>query len=215
AAPGPVPAGPGDSVPEGAADREAPGRSVVFRIGAQFRIITIGLEPNETPERLAKTRERYLAKLGPMSDAQRASVRAGWTFLVAEKPGDAAAIRRVADSVGFAYVYIKDRAEWAHPAALILLSTTGVVTRYVYGIEFEPEVLRESIFKAGLAEPQSAVGFMNRCYHFDPAAKDHSRAGVMALRVAAAGFVVLFAGGFGFFLLRRRRTPRSGRPELS
>ncbi|MBA3817623.1 MAG: SCO family protein [Deltaproteobacteria bacterium] len=203
AAPGPAPAG-----------ADQPG-DMVFRIGAQFRIITIGLEPTETPERLAKTRERYLAKLGPMSDAQRASVRAGWTFLVAEKLGDAAAIRRVADSVGFAYVYIKDRAEWAHPAALILLSTTGVVTRYVYGIEFEPQVLRESIFKAGLAEPQSAVGFMNRCYHFDPAAKDHSRAGVMALRVAAAGFVVLFAGGFGFFLLRRRRAPRSGRPELS
>jgi protein SCO1/2 len=207
--PGPAPAG---------AERAG---DVAFRIGEQFRIVTIGLEPNETVERLAKMRERYLAKL---PEEQRAAARKGWTLLAAEAPGETAAIRRVADAVGFAYVFIKDRAEWAHPAALIFLSTSGAVTRYVYGIEFDPQMLRESIFKAGLAEPQTAVGFMNRCYHFDPGAKDNSRAGVMALRVAAAGFVVLFFGGFGFYLLRRGslararvrgRAPTSGRPDLS
>jgi len=180
---------------------------VAFRIGTQFRVITIGLEPNESVERLAKTRDRYLERL---PEAQREAARKGWTFLAAATPGDAASIRHVADAVGFAYVYVKDRAEWAHPAALILLSTTGAVTRYVYGIEFEPAVLRESIFKAGLAEPSTAVGFMNRCYHFDPDAKNHSRAGVLALRYGAAGFLVLLAGAFGLMYRRRHRTPATG-----
>src|SRR5262249_18069191 len=121
---------------------------VAFRVGAQFRIVTISLEPNEPLERLGRMRDRYLARLPA---AQRAAAPRGWTFLAAETPGDGAAIRRVADAVGFTYVYVTERGEWAHPAALIFLSAAGAVTRYVHGIEFAPEVLRESIFKAGLA----------------------------------------------------------------
>ncbi|HWU90399.1 MAG TPA: hypothetical protein VN253_24210, partial [Kofleriaceae bacterium] len=134
AEPGPPPAGstkPGD---------------VAFRVGAQFRIVTIDLEPNESLDRLAKMRDRYLARL---PEAQRAAAREGWTFLAAEVPGDGAAIRRVAEAVGFHYVYVTERAEWAHPAALIFLSAAGVVTRYVHGIEFAPAMMRDSIFKAG------------------------------------------------------------------
>ena len=55
--------------------------------------------------------------------------------------------------------------------------------------------MRESIFKAGLAEPATAVGFMNRCYHYDPDANSHAHAGVVALRIGAAGFVVLLLAG--------------------
>lgn len=167
-----------------------------FQLGGQFRIVTIDLEPNDP--KITKLRDRYVTKL---PEAQRK----GWTYLT----GDAAAIRHVAEAVGFKYVYVKERAEWAHPAALIFLSTKGTVTRYVYGIEFPPAIMQESIFKAGLAEQSSAVGFMNRCYHFDPEANSHARAGVLALRVGAAGFVVLLLAGFGVFHVMRRnkRTP--------
>lgn len=179
------------------------GKPVSFRTGEQLRIITIDLEPNESLAKLSKMKERYIGKL---PEAQRPAAEKGWTFLAAATPGDGAAIRRVAESVGFKYVYVEDRAEWAHPAALIFLSSTGVVTRYVYGIEFDPNVVRESVVKAGLAEPATAVGFMNRCYHFDPDANSHTRAGVLALRVGAAGFLVLLVGGLGFIHVRRRRS---------
>lgn len=201
AEPGPAPA-----AGKAQKDQKDQGGDVAFRIGAQFRIVTISLEPNESPERLARMRDRYLSRL---PEAQREAARAGWTFLVAAAPGEAASIRRVADTVGFAYVFVAERGEWAHPASLIFLSTTGTVTRYVHGIEFAPEVLRESIFKAGLAEPATAVGFLNRCYHFDPAASDHSGIAVVALRLGAAGVVVLLLAGLGTLHLVRRSRARS------
>jgi len=176
-------------------------RQVAFKLGTQFRVVTIDLEPMESLDKLAKMRERYIKKL---PEAQQAAARAGWTFLAAATPGDGAAIRRVAESVGFKYVYVEERAEWAHPAALIFLSTQGIVTRYVYGIEFDPAVMRESIVKAGLAEAATAIGFMNRCYHFDPAATSNARAGVLALRLGAVGFLVLLVSGLGVFHVRRR-----------
>ena len=81
------------------------------------------------------------------------------------------------------------------------------MTRYVYGIEFDPQVMRDSIFKAGAMEPASAIGFMNRCYHYDPDANNHSRAGVLALRIGAAGAVVLLLSGLGVMHVIRRNRP--------
>jgi protein SCO1/2 len=185
----------------------------LFRVGTQFRIITIDLEPNEKLDKLQKMRARYLERVTSSAaysrggEAQRAAAAKGWTYLVAETPGDGASIRRVAEAVGFSYTYVADRAEWAHPAALIFLSVKGTVTRYVYGIEFDPAVMRESIIKAGTSEPATAVGFMNRCYHFDPDANNHTRAGVMALRIGAAGFVVLLLSVFGMMHVIRRNRP--------
>lgn len=176
----------------------------MFRLGGQFKIVTIDLEPNESLDKMNRMKERYITRL---PESQRELARKGWTFLVAAAPGDGAAIRRVADSVGFTYTYLPDKAEWAHPAALIFLSAKGTVTRYVYGIEFDPSVMRESLFKAGASEPSSAIGFMNRCYHFDPDANNHSRAGVLALRVGAAGFVVLLLSGLGVMRVIRKHRP--------
>lgn len=173
----------------------------LFRVGAQFRILTIDLEPNETLDKARAMRERYLARL---PEDQREAARTGWTFLVAATPGDAAAIRRVADAVGFRYTYIADRAEWAHPAALILLSASGIVTRYVYGIEYEPAMLRTSIYKAGIAEPAAAVGFLLRCYHYDPGANSHARAGVITLQIGAAAFAILLFSALVVMHLARR-----------
>ncbi len=175
---------------------------VAFRIGEQYRIVTISLEPNQSLEKTAAMRARYLERVAASSP----KAAAGWTFLVPLVQGDGSQIKRIADVVGFAYTYIPDRAEWAHPAAFIFVSSAGAVTRYVYGIQFEPGVLRESIFKAGLAENSTSAGFMFRCYHFDPDAKDHSRAGVLALRVGAVGAVLLLAV-FGLVHFVRRSRP--------
>jgi protein SCO1/2 len=170
-------------------------------LGEHYRIVTIDLEPNDNLEKLNRMRERYLARF---PESQREAARAGWTFLSAENPGDSASIRRVADSVGFSYTYLEDRAEYAHPAALIFLSSRGMVTRYINGIEYEPDALRDSILKAGASEPATSIGFLNRCYHFDPSANDHSKAGVMVLRIGAAGFVILLLSGFGLLHITRR-----------
>lgn len=172
-------------------------------LGGHFRIITIDLEPNEPLDKLAKMKAKYIDRLPKWQHDQGA---AGWTFLRAAKQGDGAAIRRVADTVGFKYTYLPDRAEWAHPAALIFLSTSGAVTRYVYGIDFAPAMMRESLVLAGKAEPATAVGFLNRCYHYDPEANSHARAGVLALRIGAAGFVVLLIATLSLMhFLRKNR----------
>ncbi|MEZ4361797.1 MAG: SCO family protein [Kofleriaceae bacterium] len=180
-------------------------REAVVQLGAQFRVVTIVLEPSEPLAKTQATRASYLERIAPKA---RALADAGWTFLAAADPKDRRAIAAVADSVGFRYTYLPERAEWAHPAALIFLSSTGAVTRYVHGTQFEPGVVRESIIKAGLSEPSTAYGFMNRCYHYDPEANSHARAGVLALRIGALSFLALMMlAFFGRRFRRQRRHP--------
>ena len=172
-------------------------KPVGFVLGEHYRIVTIMLEPAQPLEKTQRMRGLYLERAKAPDNA--------WTFLSAAIPGDGSQIQRVAEAVGFSYTYIPERAEWAHPAAFIFLSSTGAITRYVYGIELPPDVFRESIFKAGLAEPATASGFMFRCYHYDPTANDHSRAGLLALRVGAAASCVVLIAGFALALFRRRK----------
>jgi protein SCO1 len=194
-------------------------KKIAFTAGQQFRIVTFVLEPRQPLAKTNATRTKYIERL---PENLRADAQRGWTFLSAENP-DAAdltdgasgdpAVKRVADAVGFRYVYIKERAEWAHPAALIFVSAKGTVTRYVYGGTFADDVIRESLLGAGVNNPATAVGFMNRCYHFDPDANNYSRAGVMTLRFGALLFLVLMLSAFGLrYLLRRDREPGVIRP---
>lgn len=182
------------------------GRKAVVALGAQFRVVTVVLEPTQPLTKTQSTRNGYLERLPKAGQAAGAK---GWTFLSAVDPKDSRAIAALADSVGFRYTYIPERTEWAHPAALIFLSSAGTVTRYVYGTQFEASVIRESVVKAGLSEPSTAIGFMNRCYHYDPDANNHARAGVLTLRIGALAFlglaILAFAGRR--FLRRQPRDP--------
>jgi protein SCO1/2 len=171
---------------------------VKWRLGAQFKIVTIVLDPDESLERARATRDRYTALLPQRSDA------AAWVFATTRTAGDGAPIRRIADAVGFRYTFLRERAEWAHPAALIFVSPTGRVVRYVHGAQYDGPVLDESIVRAGTDEPTTAAGFMQRCLHWDPADKDRSAIGRSMLKYAAAGFVAIMLAAFGIFLLVRK-----------
>jgi protein SCO1 len=187
-------------LPGAAAVGPLPGaaKDIGFVLGEHYRIVTIMLEPAQELHKTQRMRSFYLERAKAPEKA--------WTFLSAALPNDGSQIQRVADAVGFSYVYLSDRLEWAHPAAFIFLSSTGTITRYVYGIELPAPVFRESIYKAGLAEPATAAGFMFRCYHYDPSANDHSRSGLLALRIGAASCVLLLAGfGIALSVSRRRK----------
>ncbi len=177
-----------------------------FQPSKQFRIVTIDLEPNESPKRAHDTRQKYLDRMPP---ERRDAAARGWTFLVAREPGDPGGIKIVADAVGFHYKYIPEKAEYAHPAALILVSARGMVTRYIGGTDYPPDVVRASIVLAGLSETATSSGFIMNCFHYEPS--NHGRIAVVAMRIGAVAFFVLFFTAFGVWrLVRRSRAAHPG-----
>ncbi len=180
--------------------------------GRQFRIVTIILEPTEELARAAETRTSYLDKLGASDTKLRAAAaNGGWTFAIAETPGDDRAIRALASTVGVAYQYLPDKAEWAHPAVLTFLSPSGIITRYMHGITYSADELRLSVMRAGIAEPSASVGFLQRCYHWDPTANSKAKFGRQLMMVFAGVFaaVVFIALGLAHYLRRSGAVPRA------
>ncbi|MCE9572583.1 MAG: SCO family protein, partial [Deltaproteobacteria bacterium] len=171
-----------------------------FEVGKTFRLVTIDLEPRESPARVAETRAKYLARL---PEAQRAEAAAGWTFLVSRRLGDDNSIRAAAAAVGFGYKYVPDRKEWAHPAVLIFASSRGKVTRYVGGLDYPADLMRGSIILAGLSETSTTAGFVNNCFHYEP--KSHAYVAVVSMRIGVIAFFVLLLTVLGVWRVARRR----------
>ncbi len=101
-------------------------KKLSFSPNQQFRIVTVLLDPKETNDTARRFRSRYL------SQYNRPGTEAGWNFL----HGSDENIHALAKSVGFTYNYNEVRGEYVHPAVLTLLSPTGTVARYLYGIEY-------------------------------------------------------------------------------
>ncbi|GAB4514177.1 MAG: SCO family protein [Haliangiales bacterium] len=167
-------------------------------VGEQYQIITVSLDPDETPETARQTKERYVA-LFP--EAQRDSVRAGWHFLTADK----ATVDALADAAGFRYRYVEKTGEYVHAATLIFLSPWGTLTRYIHGIGYVPEQLKTSIFQAGAGEHGISIGFLLACFRHDPDADSYASAGESVMRIGGVTFVFLLLGGYWLWSRRRLR----------
>ncbi len=144
-------------------------RGVGLRPGEDFLLLTVSVDPEDTPRRAQEVSKRY--RKGLVSPE-------GWVFAV----GDSAEVRRLARSVGFPYRKVQDDpVMYAHPALAIVLTPEGRVARYLYGISFSPSDLRLALIEAG----EGRVGGLTDrillyCYRFDP---DRGRYTLVAWRV--------------------------------
>ncbi len=157
-------------------------------LGRDFEAVTISFDPDEKPAQAAERRRGYLQSLG-MADAGRE-----WPFLV----GTAAASRAVADAAGFRYAQDPVTGEWAHMAAIFVLTPDGKVSRYLYGVEYPPKDLRLALVEAAGGKVGTSFDrFMLTCYRYDPASRKYEpyvwgfmRAGALLVLAALSGLIV-------------------------
>lgn len=154
-----------------------------LQLGKDFQILTVSIDPQETPERAAETKARYLDELSnqPMADA-------GWTFATAKQP----IITKLADAVGFRYRYDASIKQYNHPAMLAFVSPTGVITRYSLSIDFPPDQLKLALVEAGEGNVGTAVDqFILWCYSYDPSSNSYTPQAWRIMRVCGFGFIGL------------------------
>lgn len=167
-----------------------------WTVGEQFRVVTIGLDPDEEDERAVAFRERVL---GQYRGGAAATAASGWAFL----RGDEASVRALADAVGYGYKYDAERDEYAHNAAIVLLTPDGQVSRYLYGIDFEPQTLRLSLAETAAGEFVSTKDrILLSCYVFDPTSNSYTM-DAWAISRIVLGVLALNTLGFVWWLHRR------------
>jgi protein SCO1/2 len=166
-----------------------------FDVGREFDVVAVSINPREGPGLAAQKKEAYLERYG------RAQTAAGWHFLTGQEEN----IRRLADAVGFRYVYDEEIEQYAHGAAIELLTPKGIIARYFYGIEYSPRDIRLGLVEASEERIGSVIdSALLLCYHYDPSTGKYGAAAMKLVRVGAVATVAVF-GVFLFVSIRRER----------
>lgn len=184
-------------------------QAVKYDIGTDYDVITVSIDPGETPELAAQKKANHLERLGVEG------AEAGWHFLT----GTEEAIEILADTVGYQYTYDPATDQYAHAAGIMVLTPTGKVARYFYGIEY---IARDVEF--GLAEAsEGRVGslvdqIVLLCYAYDPSKGTYGFIVIRAMQIGAVLMVLGFAVMYLLLYLswRKKNKGAGGGPsELS
>ncbi|MBM3784734.1 MAG: SCO family protein [Acidobacteria bacterium] len=172
-------------------------REIPWTPGSEYELVTISFDPRETFELAAAKKQGYLSKFDRPAP--------GWHFLSDHNNG----ARTLAAQTGYKYRWDKSRDQYAHSAALVLLTPEGKVARYLYGIKYRAMDLRLGLAEAAEGKMKGS-GKMERmllyCFQYDPNSKSY----VMAARnlMRASGAVTVFVLGFTLIRLFRRDKER-------
>ena len=174
-------------------------KNVDWTVGNQYDVVSISIDPHDTPETATKKQNQIVEQYGRGAPGNRA---AGWHFLV----GDETNIRRVTDAIGFAYHYDARQQQYAHPAAMYLITPDAKIARYLYGIEFPPSDLRLGLLEASHGRSITTVEKMLLyCYHYDPQGKKYALVAMNVMRLGGVVTMALLGGFFALMWLREKQ----------
>lgn len=171
-------------------------RAIDFRVGQDFDIITLSFDSREGPKLAAGKKKSVLKAFGKPEAGEN------WHFLTGEKD----AIRKLTDSVGFQFQYDPLTRQYAHSAGLIVLTSDGIVSRYLQGVQYRD--LRLSIVEASNGEVSTvADNILLLCYQYDPASGKYGFAVLTVIRIGGIAMVALIAGYVIHHIRREKQTP--------
>jgi protein SCO1/2 len=167
-----------------------------FDVGKDFEVITVSFDPRETPGLAAAKKQTYLSRY------RRPGAAVGWHFLT----GKEASIRRLAQSIGFRYVYDSATDQFAHAAGLVILTPEGKLARYFYDISFPGRDLRLGLVEASAHKIGSRVDeVMLLCFHYDPTTGKYGLAVMNFIRLGGLLTLVALTAFIGLQVRRERK----------
>ncbi len=166
-------------------------------LGKDFKIVSVSFNPDETPG-LAKAKAGTYHK----SLEKHQSADLDWHFLT----GDGENISKLTEALGFNYK--KDGEEFAHSSVLAVLTTQGKISRYLYGVQYEPTDLRLSLLEASGGKIGSS-DMLNKvllyCYEFDPVGKRYALQALNVVKVGGVITLLSLAGFLAYFWKREKK----------
>ena len=174
--------------------------------GEDFTIVSISVNPRDTPVAAAKKKAEALAKL----DAPAGITGKGWHFLT----GRESDIKAAAAAAGFGYSFVPRTNDYAHGEVIIFATPTGTISRYLLGHRYEPLDFRLALAEAGEGKQGSIFdAILQTCYHWDPQAGQYTVQAMQLMKFAGAVTVLTLGGIIAYLLYLERRRRRRDADE--
>lgn len=169
-------------------------KSISLTAGKDYDLVFVSIDPKETPQLAAEKKAAFVRDYG--RDAAD-----GWHFLTGRQEQIAA----LAKADGFNYKWVESAGQFAHPAALTLCMPDGRISRYLYGVRFDPTTLRESLVEAS----NGKIGnFLDQaylcCFRYDGHQGKYAMVALGSMR--AGGVLIMIIVGFYIVRMLRRES---------
>jgi protein SCO1/2 len=176
-------------------------RKIPWTPGNEYEIVTVTINPSETFDLARAKKQTYLAGL------EKPEAAAHWHFLTDYADN----AKKLADQLGFRYKWDARQQNYAHTAAIMFLSPTGKICRYLYGIKFKPLDVRLALTEASQEKFKFSVEkILLLCYHYDPKAGSYTAFAVNVMTGGGTLVLVLMV----FFIWRLFRAEQKRKLEF-
>ncbi len=169
-----------------------------YRGGDDFSLVVVGIDPTESASDAADKKQTELGRY-PFPGAREHA-----HFLTGARPD----IQAVAKAAGFRYYYDQNVQQYVHAAGLLVATPEGIVSRYMFGVQFQPSDLRLAMVDASGNKVGSVVDkLLLLCCQYDPTTGQYGFVIMNILRLAGAAAVIAL-GIFVWLSVRRERRRR-------
>jgi protein SCO1/2 len=165
-----------------------------LHLGKDYQVISVSFDPNDTTEAAKKFQDRYreLAK----------DAAGDWSFLTASPD----VIKALTSAAGFEYRYDPATKEYMHGAVVLVISPTGKISRYLYGLNWTPFDFKLSITEAKHESERSTMErVMLYCYNYDSDSRGYVLYARNLMRITGAATVFVIIGIFTYFIIQERK----------
>lgn len=155
-----------------------------WTVGNEFELVALTMNHREDAELAKQKKAAYVQDYGRPQSAE------GWHFLTGSEEN----IAKVASQVGFGFKWLPDQKEYAHASAAQVLTPDGKISRYLHGIEFDPQTVKLSLLEASDGKIGNIIDqIVLYCFQFDPNKNKYT---LYAFNVMQAGglLIVLIMG---------------------
>lgn len=174
-------------------------KEIPWTPGDQYEVVTITIDPHESVDLAQKKKAVQIGSYGKPAP--------GWHFLVDDRADTGGNAKKLAEQIGFHYRYDPKQEQFAHAAAIFILTPEGRIARYLYGVRFRPMDMRFALAEASENRTTMTVEkILLFCYQYDPGKHAYVLFAANVMRVGGALTVILIAGFlFRMFRMEKRR----------
>ncbi len=171
-----------------------------LKFGDDYQIVSVSIDPGETEVLASAKKKNYLNNIDDVKDT------GSWDFLTGKEDQS----RALADAIGFKYYYDEEKDLYAHAAVLTVLTETGKISRYLYGIKYEKKDFRMAIIEASQGKVGNTIDrIILYCYHYDPDAGGYVIFAGNLMRLSGAITLGILASFLGLLWFREKRKKTS------
>lgn len=167
-------------------------RNLDMKIGEEYQLITISFNTTDTPEKAKIKKQNFVQNI----DGEE---REHWIYLTGSQEN----IDAITDALGFRYK--PQGLDFAHPSGIMIISPSGKITRYLYGLTFLPFDLKMAIIESQKEISRPTINkVLELCFSYDPVGRTYT----LQITRIIGGFTIFIAViVFIILLIRGRKKP--------